>query len=357
MKALNTNRLTALLSNLPMNTNAILIRGVISACLLALFTISCSDSPEVVEKEVTEPEVGEAEVEPKVEPETIVLGGKTIKVSPKKFPPTLENVAYGLHERQKLDFWQAESDAPTPVVFYIHGGGWGGGSKESNKGPFLNLLDEGVSYVSINYRLARGENVLPCSLHDAARALQFVRSKAKEWNIDSDRILVTGGSAGGCSSLWLAFHDDLADPNSEDPIARESTRVLGAAVINAQSTIDPWIVDKRLGRSASEHDMIWASVGASSLEDLLKNWEQYKALALECSPLTHLSADDPPVYLIYSADTPAPPESDGIHHAEFGRILLEHTQSLGHDTTLEFYGKETRQAALEDFMRKLFKKR
>jgi arylformamidase len=221
----------------------------------------------------------------------------------------------------------------------------------------IEIQKQGIRMVSVdscsNYRLARGANVLPCSLHDAARALQFVRSNAAEWNIDPDRIVVTGGSAGGCSGLWLAFHDDLADPGSEDPIARESTRVLGAAVIKAQSTINPWIVDQRLGRSASEHSMIWASVGASSLEDLLANWEQYQGLSLECSPLTHLSADDPPVFLIYDAQTPAPPERDGIHHAEFGRILLEQAEPPGLDFTMEFYGKETRQAAMDDFIRGL----
>jgi acetyl esterase/lipase len=283
-----------------------------------------------------------------------VLGGKVIEVTPKKFPPTLRDVAYGPHERNKLDFWQAESAEPTPLVFYIHGGGWGGGSKESNSGPALGLLGDGVSYVSINYRLARGENVLPCSLHDAARALQFVRSKADEWNIDTDQIVVTGGSAGGCSSLWLAFHEDMADPSSKDPIARESTRVMGAAVIKAQTTIDPWTVDARLGPTASNHSMIWASVGASSLQDLFDNWEQFRALSLECSPITHLSADDPPVYLIYGEDTPAPPTEDGIHHVEFGRILVEAAAPLGLDPTIEFYNKATRQAAIDQFFRDLF---
>src|SRR5262249_58169250 len=79
-------------------------------------------------------------------------------------------------------------------------------------------------------------------LQDAARALQFVRSRAKEWNIDKKRIGATGGSAGGCSSLWLAFHDDMADPDSKDPIARESTRLYCAAVNGAQTTLDPKIL-------------------------------------------------------------------------------------------------------------------
>jgi len=286
--------------------------------------------------------------------ETTILEGETIEVRAKKYPPTLRDVVYGPHERNTLDFWKAESDEPTPLVFYIHGGGWIGGSKEANSGPFLNLLDEGVSYVSINYRLARGENTLPCSLHDAARALQFVRSRAEEWNIDPERIVATGGSAGGCSSLWLAYHDDLADPESEDPVARQSTRILGAAVIKAQSTIDPWLVDKRVGSSASHHEMIWGTVGAPSLQALFENWDSYKAISLECSPLTHVTRDDPPVFAVYGENTPAPVEEDGIHHVEFGRILKEKCASLGLECTIEFHGKQSRQEALEAFMMERF---
>lgn len=212
-----------------------------------------------------------------------------IEVRPKKFPPSLRDVAYGLHARNKLDFWQAESDEPTPLVFYIHGGGWVSGSKEANSGPALTLLDQGVSYVSINYRLATGDHVLPCSLHDAARALQFVRSKAAEWNIDPEGIIASGGSAGGCSRLWLAYHEDMADPSSADPVERQSTRILGAATILAQSTINPWIVHERLGPSASGHRMIWSTVGAASLQDLFENWDDYRELSTECSPLTRRS--------------------------------------------------------------------
>src|SRR5437764_13472127 len=76
-------------------------------------------------------------------------------------------------------------------------------------------------------------------LGDAARALQFVRSKAKEWNLDKTKIGATGGSAGGCTSLWLAFHDDMADKESKDPIARESTRLHCAAVNGAQVSRAP----------------------------------------------------------------------------------------------------------------------
>ena len=85
--------------------------------------------------------------------------------------------------------------------------------------------------------------------------MQFVRSKAAEWNIDKQRIGASGGSAGACSSLWLAFHDDMADPKSSDPVARESTRLWCAAVIGAQTTLDPqqmkeWTPNSRYGGHA-----------------------------------------------------------------------------------------------------------
>ena len=148
------------------------------------------------------------------------------------FPsPLLTKVRYGDHRRNHLDFWKASSAAPTPLVFVIHGGGWNGGSKELIH-KFVDtaaLLEAGISVAAINYPIIRqSQNFEPPvngPLLDCARALQFVRSKADQWNIDKNRIGAAGGSAGGCSSLWLAWHEDLADPESEDTVARQSTRL------------------------------------------------------------------------------------------------------------------------------------
>ncbi len=118
--------------------------------------------------------------------------------------------------------------------------GWGATRTASIRKPYL---EAGISVAAVNYRyISQAQDVSPpvkAPLHDAARALQFVRSKAGEWNIDKTRIGANGGSAGACSSLWLAFHDDLADAKSDDPIARESTRLWCAAVDGAQTTLDP----------------------------------------------------------------------------------------------------------------------
>ena len=189
----------------------------------------------------------------------IFAKSKAPSYTPNLPQPSQSEIRYGKHERNVLDFWKAESISPAPVAFVIHGGGWKGGSKErlDRFADPIALLQAGISVVAINYRYVTSDESPPVKapLHDAARALQFVRSKAKEWNINKNRIGATGGSAGACSSLWLAFHDDLADPKNKDPILRESSRLQCAAVTGAQTTLDPkqmkeWTPNSKYGGHA-----------------------------------------------------------------------------------------------------------
>ena len=89
--------------------------------------------------------------------------------------PTQANVAYGTHERQVLDFYKADSDKPTPVVFHIHGGGWVAGDKKG-VASLEKYLAAGISVVSINYRystqaqLAGVKPPVEWPIADAARA-------------------------------------------------------------------------------------------------------------------------------------------------------------------------------------------
>jgi acetyl esterase/lipase len=253
--------------------------------------------------------------------------------------PTRANVPYGTHAKQVLDFYQAESQQPTALVFHIHGGGWMAGTKE--KVSVANYLKAGISVVSVEYRLitdANAEGIQPpvkAPMHDAARALQFVRSKAAEWNIDKARIGATGGSAGACSSLWLAFRDDLADPASSDPIARESTRLMCAAVNGAQTTLDPqqmkeWTPNSRYGGHAFGFMPQSPKARDSQFAAFLAGRESVLPWIKEYSPYEHVSAGDPPVYLFYGAPPALGQEQkDPTHSANFGVKLQELCKAKG----------------------------
>jgi acetyl esterase/lipase len=254
--------------------------------------------------------------------------------------PTAADVAYGPHKKHVLDFWKVESAKPTPLVFYIHGGGWQGGERKVAGAMIRPMLDAGISVVSISYRFipeATVDQVVPPvkgPLSDAARALQFVRSKAAEWNIDKERIGATGGSAGACSSLWLAFHDDMADPKSPDPIARESTRLWCAAVDGAQTTLDPkqmrdWTPNSRYGGHAFGFAGD-AKAKLSQFEEFYQKRDSITAWIAEYSPYALVTRDDPPIYMNYStAPAIGQDQKDPTHTANFGVKLQEHCVANG----------------------------
>jgi acetyl esterase/lipase len=245
--------------------------------------------------------------------------------------PTRADVHYGEHERQVLDFWKAESDKPTPVLVFIHGGGFVAGSKDGvNAAMIANATSAGISFASISYRYTT-QAPYPAPMLDGARAIQFLRSKAAEWNIDPKRIGAFGGSAGAGISMWLAFHDDLAKPDSADPVERQSSRITCAGSIGGQSSYDPLQIKEWLGGHAWEHPAFIPFYAVKSADEFSK--PEVRKLAFDASVINHLTKDDAPVFMFYSeADTPLGDEGKpgaGIHHPKFGHILKEKMDALG----------------------------
>ena len=255
--------------------------------------------------------------------------------------PTFADVPYGPHERNVLDLWQAEGDGPRPLVVFIHGGGWNYGDKKQPFEQIEPFLEAGVSYAAIRYRLTT-EFPLPAPVHDAARALQFLRYKAAEWNLDPSRIGLIGGSAGASTAMWLLTHDDLADPDAADPVLRESTRVTAAADLDGQTSIDPRVVENWVGPAILEHYMLFKSVGEDSIEGALERYDEHKALYEEFSPYNHLTADDPPLFMAYLEDASLPAHSAGhaIHHAMLGIKMKEKADRIGHESYLRIEGEK-----------------
>lgn len=252
------------------------------------------------------------------------------KAAPAHLAPTMANVAYDKYDATVLDFWKAEGEGPRPLMVYIHGGGWIGGTKSLGRDKVEFFLKQGISVAAIEYRLT-GVASLPAPVHDAARGIQFLKSKAGEWNLNKDRIALTGGSAGACTSMWILTHDDLANPDSKDPVERESSRVAGAAVAGGQTSIDPKQIEPWLGANVLNHNMINMAVGEKTIAGALKNYDKYEALYKEFSAYNHVSKDDPPLLMTYGSDMTLPSKNagHGIHHPVYGVKMKEKCDKVG----------------------------
>jgi len=246
--------------------------------------------------------------------------------------PTFADVKYGPHQLNVLDFWRAESKIPTPVVVFIHGGGFRGGDKRKvrqNPRAIEQCLAAGVSFASINYRF-REHAPLPQILRDTGRAIQFIRYKSSEWNVDKPRIASYGGSAGAGSSLWIAFHDDLADPDSDDPVLRESSRLAVVGANGTQCTYDflRWreIMGPHPdgGRKTDYAALYGLEPGTGLTEPEAQN------VRADCDMLGLLSVGDPPVHLFSNQpNTPYKNHGHYVHHPKHAIAIRDRCKELG----------------------------
>jgi acetyl esterase len=235
------------------------------------------------------------------------------------------NVTYGPHERNKLDIWLAESDRPTPVLIYFHGGSFKAGDKSNVlKRPIFDAcLKAGISVVSANYRFST-DAPFPAPMLDGARAVQFIRHRARQWNLDADRIALSGGSAGGTMALWIALHDDLANGQSDDPVLRTSTRVSCVVCYAGPASMAPEYLAKHAG-SKNPGAAIAQLFGVKKKGELAE--PKIEKLLAEAAPINHVSADDPPLWLTYrgrTSDAPFTedaPQKMWIHHVCLGMPL------------------------------------
>lgn len=248
--------------------------------------------------------------------------------------PTMADVRYGPAERNVLDFWQAKAERPTPLVVYIHGGGFISGDKSVARQERLvqQCLDAGVSYAAINYRYLSATAPMQDVLRDCARAVQFIRSKSAEWNVDKTRVAAYGGSAGAGTSVWLATHDDLADPKNADPVLRESTRLACAGSISGQFSYNfpRWtevfgaeIVDRFKGRYGDP-----AFYGFKTAEEVASPaGEKVRA---DCDMLALISKDDAPLFITASLpDFKLENTNQFLHSPKHSQLLYERAREVG----------------------------
>jgi acetyl esterase/lipase len=205
------------------------------------------------------------------------------------------DVAYATaSQAQKLDIYlPEEGSGPFPVIVSIHGGAFKGGDKADGQlTPMLEGLKRGYAVVSINYRLS-GEAIFPAQIYDVKAAIRWIRANAKQYQLNSEKIAVWGGSAGGHLSAMAGTSgnvkelEDLAMGNPN-----QSSRVL--AVVDWFGPTDFLKMDEQLKASGVKNPQTHSIPNSPESELIGKNLADAPDLVKKANPETYITPDDPP---------------------------------------------------------------
>jgi len=203
----------------------------------------------------------------------------------------------------KLDVYRRRDvTTPQPTLVFYHGGGWIAGTKEASFMSLLPWLEMGWNVINVEYRMARVA-LAPAAVEDAQCALRYVVGQAKNYNIDVDRIVLSGESAGGHLALAVGMIPASAGFTSICAgggfTTNDNAVPKVAAIINWYGITD--LNDMLAGQNARAYAVQW--VGGAVTRD---------AVAKSVSPLTYVRGDLPPILSIQGDADPIVPYSQNV---------------------------------------------
>jgi acetyl esterase/lipase len=256
-------------------------------------------------------------------------------------PPAMKeyvDLAYapGDNPRQTLDLVVPESadGKPMPLIVWIHGGAWKGGSKEPNRAR--KFARYGFAAASLNYRLSQ-EAKFPAQLEDCALALAFLRKNAAKYGIDPNRIGLLGASSGGHLVELLAL--------------RHPDGIKAVCAWFAPSDLT------RMGSDSDEHSAVDHDASNSPESRLLGGRISERGeLARQASPINFISKKAPPFLLLHGeSDAVVPLKQSERMDTELRKAGVESTllvvPGAGHGN--QVLTPETRKAMIDFFRRHL----
>jgi acetyl esterase/lipase len=200
----------------------------------------------------------------------------------------------------ELDLYLPEASGPLPVIVDVHGGGWRRGSRREplpllGAGFYDSLAAQGFAVAAIDYRLS-GEARFPAPLEDVGTAVGWVRDNAAAYGLDAGRVFLWGDSAGGHLALLAAL---------------TGTKVQGVVAWFPVTDLSGLPSDVAEAGGVPDHgpdsrEALFLGSPASAVPDL----------ARQASPVTHASADAPPVLLMHGAADDIVPPAQSVRLAE-----------------------------------------
>ena len=246
--------------------------------------------------------------------------------------PTIADGSYAPEPGCQFTFWRLPDATKAPLVIYIHGGGFIRGTRNDMANLAGPTMDNGFAVMTIDYPFTQNLPV-QAILRLCARAVQYARAQAPAWGIDPHRIICIGGSAGAGASLWIAVHPDLADPSSADPVARESSRISGAGLVDTQLTYNMFRWAELVGYTGPLADMEFFSPVTlyhfKSNDDTPPDTPEARAMLQDVDMHGMIDARTPPLVLRsqYSSDPPVN-RGDFIHHPRHAEGIVKRAKEF-----------------------------
>jgi len=222
------------------------------------------------------------------------------------------HISYGdAGKRNLLDIYQPVTprEGGSPILLQVHGGAWIIGSKEEQAKPLMyHMSQRGWICVAINYRLSP-KAAFPAHIIDVKKAIAWIRKNIAQYGGDPDFIAITGGSAGGHLSSLAALTPNRAQwqPGFEDV---DTTVQAAVPFYGVYDFLDRYNI--RAGMSMD---------GIIARKVMQCSKEGNRALWDECSPLSHVSAEAPPMYVIQGSH-------DSLVWVEEARVFVSALQSV-----------------------------
>jgi acetyl esterase/lipase len=204
-----------------------------------------------------------------------VRGAEGVEITP--------DVVYGHKHGMALTFdvFRPKEPHGAGILFMVSGGWYSRWMPpEQAAGIFKPLTDKGFTVFAVRHG-SSPKYVIPEILEDVRRSVRFIRLDADRFGVDPDRLGVTGWSAGGHLSLMLGTTGDEGDPKAKDKVLRASDRVAAVVAYFPPTDVRPWV---------DESSEYWKNFPALQFDS---------AKAGDCSPILHVSEDDPPTLLVH----------------------------------------------------------
>jgi acetyl esterase/lipase len=204
-----------------------------------------------------------------------------------------------------MDVFMPKSSANGAAIIWVVSGGFFSSHDNINPAMGQPFLDRGYTVFAVVHG-SQPRYQITDILQDMNRSVRFIRYHAKDYGIDPNRIGVTGGSAGGHLSLMLGTAATKGEPNAKDPVDRESSRVQCVACFFPPTDFLNWGAKGKELIHATDHRPPFRPSfdyherdPKTNLFERISDESKLRQIARDISPITHISSDDPPTYIIH----------------------------------------------------------